>query len=294
MTPLDAESLESQCHVQMSWTKQKVINLVDRHEEKHLSCLYNQTSILPHWSSSSSHPFRRIHVNESQNPFFTFWPLRNCQRCPPDFRSEFFRFYSCHFKQKNISTTSNEISVGQTVVSSTFCEYALPSLTMSPLSWLLDLDSLRNPPAKYSSCKKHLYVHVFYYGQSCINDNWFKSMLSVTENMHKIWLGSSFELQLLFHMSPPEVVVREKNNMMNHLSEYLCFNKSELEIKHSTIRSLYDVIPRFFFLCNDCHMKLLRCDMSKSWWLLEYGHIDKTYLHCPWLHFTFATWYVRS
>ena len=63
---------------------------------------------------------------------------------------------------------------------------------------------------------------------------------------------------------------------MNHSSECLYFNKSELKIKHSTIRSLHDVIPRFFF-CNECHMKLLRCYMSKSWWLLNYVIIDYTY-----------------
>ena len=65
-----------------------------------LSCLYDQTSILSHWGSSSFHSFHRNHVSGSQNSFFTFWPRRNCQRCPPDSRSECFRFYSCHFKMK--------------------------------------------------------------------------------------------------------------------------------------------------------------------------------------------------
>ena len=65
-----------------------------------LSCLADRNSFFSHWDSSSFHSFHRNHVSGSQNSFFTFWPRRNCQRCPPDSRSECFRFYSCHFKKK--------------------------------------------------------------------------------------------------------------------------------------------------------------------------------------------------
>ena len=119
-------------------------------------------------------------------------------------------FSQLSLQNKNSSTIWNEISVRQTVVSSTSLEYALQSLTTSPVSWLLDLDSLRNSPAKYSSCKKRLYVHVFNHWKSWINDNWIQTMWFVPENMHIICLVSSFELHLIHPMSPPKIVARRK------------------------------------------------------------------------------------
>ena len=111
-------------------------------------------------------------------------------------------FLQLSFQTENISTTSNEVSVGQTVVSSTFCEYALQSLTVSPLPWLLDLDSLRNSPAKYSSCKKHLYVLVFNHWQSWINDNLFKQCgLSQNIGIWSDWYPPRWITTDTFHVS---------------------------------------------------------------------------------------------